>query len=290
MNRWVLGARPRTLPAAIVPVLVGTTAAGRPFSLSRAVLALVVSLSLQVGVNYANDYADGVRGTDHNRVGPTRLVASGLATPAAVRWAAVVAFAVAAIAGTLLAVAVNPWLVLVGAIAITAAWTYTGGPRPYGYRGLGEISVFVFFGVVGTLGSAYVQHGDFPVVAVAACVPVGALAVALLVINNLRDIPGDEASGKRTLAVRLGDANTRLLYESCIAVSVASVLLIGVLRPAAFLALVATPFAIAPLRRVRAGAAGGALIPVLGETGRFQLVFGALLALALGATATIAAR
>ena len=213
-NRWVLGARPRTLPAAVAPVLLGTAVAASegPVQAWRAVAALVVALALQVGVNYANDYQDGTRGTDRERVGPTRLVASGLAAPAQVRDAALLSFAVAAAAGAALAIAVQPWLLLVGAASIAAAWAYTGGPRPYGYSGWGEMFVFVFFGLVATTGTTYVQLHAVPSAAWIAAVPVGALATAILVVNNLRDIATDARAGKRTLAVRLGPAGTRAEY------------------------------------------------------------------------------
>ncbi|MCU0266007.1 MAG: 1,4-dihydroxy-2-naphthoate polyprenyltransferase, partial [Actinomycetia bacterium] len=212
--QWVHGARPRTLPAAVAPVAVGTgaAAAGGGAVWWKALLALTVALALQVGANYANDYSDGIRGTDAERVGPIRLVGTGTATPAAVRAAAVVAFAVAAAAGLVLAATSGWWLVLVGAAAIVAAWLYTGGPRPYGYAGLGEAFVFVFFGLVAVVGTTYVQIGRITALAVAAAVPMGLLACAVLVVNNLRDIPTDDAAGKRTLAVRLGDAATRRLF------------------------------------------------------------------------------
>jgi 1,4-dihydroxy-2-naphthoate octaprenyltransferase len=210
---WVAGARPRTLPAAVVSVAVGTAAA---FSQSgvvwwRAAAALVVSLAVQIGTNYANDYSDGIRGTDDVRVGPVRLVASGLKPAPAVKRAAFLSFGVAAVAGLALALAVAWWLVLVGAACFAAGWFYTGGSKPYGYAGLGELAVFVFFGVVATAGSAFVHTGHVTLLALGASVPVGALATALLVVNNLRDIPTDTAAGKRTLAVRLGDGETRVL-------------------------------------------------------------------------------
>src|SRR3954469_25749709 len=213
-NRWVAGARPRTLPAAIVPVLVGTAVASAQGDVIwwRAGLAMVVALAIQVGTNYANDYHDGIRGTDDVRVGPVRLVASGLAAPAAVKRAAVLAFAVAGVAGLALAAATTWWLLVVGAISFAAGWLYTGGPRPYGYYGLGELFVFIFFGVVATTGSAYVHLERITGLALLASVPVGLLATALLVVNNLRDIPTDATSGKRTLAVRIGDRGTRSLY------------------------------------------------------------------------------
>ncbi|HEX6417487.1 MAG TPA: 1,4-dihydroxy-2-naphthoate polyprenyltransferase [Acidimicrobiales bacterium] len=281
---WVAGARPRTLPAAVVPVLVGTAcAAGRTDVIAwRALAAGVVALALQVATNYANDYSDGVRGTDSGtrRVGPVRLVGSGLKSPGAVKRAALLSFLVAGAAGLALAVAVGPELLAVGAAAMAAGWFYTGGPRPYGYLGLGEAFVFAFFGVVATAGSAYVQEESLSWLALGASVPVGLLATALLVVNNLRDIPGDAASGKRTLAVRLGDARTRWLYTGLLAGAAAAVPLVAGLggRPAAAAALAAVPLARQPVIDVLGGARGAALIPVLGATGRVQLAFGALLA------------
>jgi 1,4-dihydroxy-2-naphthoate octaprenyltransferase len=281
-GQWLAGARPRTLPAAVAPVLVGTAAADEP-SAGRALLALVVALALQVGVNYANDYSDGVRGTDADRVGPLRLVGSGAAPPSAVRRAALLGFAVAAVAGLVLSLLTSVWLVVVGAVAIGAAWGYTGTPRPYGYRGLGEVSVFVFFGLVAVCGTAYVQGGRVTVPAVLGGVAMGALACAILVANNLRDLPTDDAAGKRTLAVRLGDAPTRGLYRALVVVGllVPPALAAVERSPWPLLGLLAAPLAGGPLRAVRAGARGGALVPVLGGTGRLQLVLGALLAVGL---------
>ncbi|MGP8209412.1 MAG: 1,4-dihydroxy-2-naphthoate polyprenyltransferase [Acidimicrobiales bacterium] len=280
---WVLGARPRTLPASVVPVMVGTGAAVAygDFVWWRAVLAGVVALSLQVGVNYANDYSDGRRGTDAQRVGPLRLVASGLATPAAVKRAAVVAFALAGGAGLALAAAAGWWLVGVGAACVAAAWFYTGGPRPYGYAGLGEVSVFCFFGLVATVGTAYVQTGRLSSLEVLAALPVGLLAVSLLVVNNLRDIPGDTAAGKHTLAVRLGPAATRRLYELCLAAAVVLVVPVALSRPWAALGLAGVALVVPPWRAVAGGADGPALIPVLGATGKAQLALGFLLAVGL---------
>jgi 1,4-dihydroxy-2-naphthoate octaprenyltransferase len=282
-NTWVTGARPRTLPASAVPVVVGTAVAAAEGSVIwwRAVAALVVSVALQVGTNYANDYSDGVRGTDDVRVGPIRLVASGLATPAAVRGAALAAFAVAGGVGLALAVAASWWLLLVGAACIAAGWLYTGGPRPYGYAGLGELFVFVFFGLVATVGTAYVQLGRVTGLAVATAVPVGLLAVAMLVVNNLRDIPGDTVSGKRTLAVRLGPSATRRLYAAVVLIPFLVAASLAASRPAAPLAWLALPLAIPPVRRVLAGEQGKGLIAVLGATGRLQLAFGALLAVGI---------
>ncbi len=284
-NRWVLGARPRTLPAAIAPVLVGTAVAGGggPVVAWRMAAALVVALALQIGVNYANDYQDGVRGTDSDRVGPVRLVAAGLASPTAVRRASWVSFGVAGVAGLALAVAVTPWLIAVGAACIAAAWAYTGGPRPYGYAGFGELFVFVFFGVVAVTGSAYVQEGHLSALALSASVPVGLLATALLVVNNLRDRVKDDAAGKRTLAVRLGDRPTRLLYAGFVVGALAWTLVLAAATPWALVALVATPLAVAPVRRVLGGAAGFELVAVLGETGRLQLAFAVALSAGLWA-------
>jgi 1,4-dihydroxy-2-naphthoate octaprenyltransferase len=263
-----------------MPVVVGTAAAGAAGSVIwwRAAVAMIVALALQVGTNYANDYSDGVRGTDKVRVGPVRLVASGLASPQAVRRAAVAAFAVAAGAGLALAAVAGWWLILVGAVCIGAGWLYTGGPRPYGYAGLGEVFVFVFFGLVATVGTAYVQVGQITGLAVGAAVPVGLLIVALLVVNNLRDIPGDGASGKRTLAVRMGAAATRKLYASTVLGPFVVAAALAWWRPGTFLVLLALPLAIPPVRQVLGGAEGKELIGVLGATGRLQLVFGALLA------------
>ncbi len=280
---WLGGARPRTLPAAVVPVVVGSGVAfgyGR-FSLWRALLALVVALALQIGVNYANDYSDGVRGTDERRVGPVRLVAAGVAAPRQVLRAALGCFAVACLAGFVLAAVTSWWLLVLGAAAVAAAWTYTGGRRPYGYRGLGEVAVFAFFGLAAVAGTAFVEMGGLTWLAVAAAVPVGLLACALLVINNLRDIPSDSLTGKRTLAVILGDSRTRTLYVAAIGVPFAAAVAMAPARPLTLLTLAALPLALAPVRSVRAGAAGPALIAALGMTGRLQLAFGALLSIGL---------
>lgn len=284
MNRWVLGARPRTLPAAIVPVAVGTACAvgAGGVIVWRAIAALLVALAIQIATNYQNDVADGVRGTDTGRVGPVRLVASGLATPSAVKTASLVALLVAAAAGLALAIAVSPWLLLVGAASFAAGYLYTGGPRPYGYLGLGEVFVFLFFGVVATVGSAFVQIESITAVAVVASIPVGFLATALLVVNNLRDIPTDGPAGKRTLAVRMGDRRTRIFYVALIVAAFVVLPVFGALgRPLAAIALLAVLVARRPVHRVLEGAAGPALIPVLGETGRLQIVFGVLLAVGL---------
>jgi 1,4-dihydroxy-2-naphthoate octaprenyltransferase len=285
VRRWVLGARPRTLAAAAVPVAVGT-AVGRLDAAGgvvwwRAVLAAVVALAIQVGTNYANDYSDGVRGVDEQRVGPLRLVASGLATPGQVRFASLAAFAVAGGAGVALAASVGWWLIGVGAASFLAGWLYTGGPKPYGYLGLGELFVFVFFGLVATVGSAYVQHGRLLGVAVAASVPVGLLSVTLLESNNLRDVAGDAVVGKRTLAVRVGAGSARWLYAGALATSFAAIGLVAWWRPWALLALLALPLALRPLSLVAGGAKGKDLLPVLAATGRIQLVVGGLLTLGI---------
>ena len=286
-GRWVAGARPRTLPAAVVPVAVGAACAVGEGGMIwwRVAAALVVSLGLQVGTNYANDYSDGVRGTDTARVGPVRLVASGLAPPKAVKRAALLAFGVAALAGLALAIAVGPVLLLVGAAAIAAGWFYTGGPKPYGYYGFGELFVFVFFGLVATAGTTYVVTERLTGLSVVAGAAVGALACALLVVNNLRDIPTDRAAGKKTLAVRLGDGPTRVLYQGLIAAAfVAAMVAAFVWRLPAALVLLAVPLGLRPVAMVRAGATGRELIRVLGATGQLQLGFGALftIGLALG--------
>ena len=276
---WVAGARPRTLAAAVVPVAVGSgVAAGySQFCLWRAALALVVALALQIGVNYANDYSDGIRGTDEHRVGPVRLVGSGLARPRQVLTAALSSFAVAGVAGLVLAAVASWWLLLLGVAAVGAAWFYTGGSRPYGYRALGELSVFVFFGLAAVTGTAYVQMNRLTWLAIAASVPVGLLACALLVINNLRDIPTDSESGKRTLAVVLGDRHTRVLYAACVGLSFAVAVALAPTDPLALITLAAIPLAVAAVRLVLTGTSSRDLIAALGQTGRLQLAFGALL-------------
>jgi 1,4-dihydroxy-2-naphthoate octaprenyltransferase len=286
VNRWVLGARPRTLPAAVVPVLVGTaTAAGGGIHWWRAGVAMVVALAIQVATNYANDYADGVRGTDDVRVGPVRLVASRLASPAEVKRASLLAGAVAAVAGLTLVPAVGPEVIVIGAASLAAGYLYTGGPRPYGYAGLGEVFVFLFFGVVATVGSSYVQLDRVTLLAVAASVPVGFLATALLVVNNLRDIRTDGAAGKRTLAVRVGEPATRALYGGLVVGAFLVVPVLALRRPLALLALLAAPLAARPLRLVSGTATARALLPALADTARLALVFGVLLAAGLALSA-----
>jgi 1,4-dihydroxy-2-naphthoate octaprenyltransferase len=257
-------------------VLIGSgVAAGYgKFSWWRAALALVVALALQVGVNYANDYSDGVRGSDEHRVGPVRLVAAGLAPPRQVLAAAFSCFFVAGLAGLVLAAVTSWWLVAVGVACVAAAWFYTGGSRPYGYRGLGEVFVFAFFGVVAVAGTAYVQMSAFSWLGLAAAVPAGLLACALLMVNNLRDIRSDTLAGKRTLAVRLGDARSRTGYVLAVLLAFCFAALIAISRPLTLLTAVVLPLAWVPVRAVRSGASGPALIKALGETGRLQLAFG----------------
>jgi 1,4-dihydroxy-2-naphthoate octaprenyltransferase len=276
---WVDGARPRTLPAAIAPVLVATALAGDSFNPLTALLALIVSLALQIGVNYANDYSDGIRGTDNDRVGPLRITAGGLATAAQVRNAAFISFAVAACAGLALAFATSWWLIAVGAVCIAAAWGYTGGKNPYGYIGLGELFVFIFFGLVATVGSFYVQTEEITGQSILAGVIVGSLACAILVINNVRDRAKDEVVGKRTLAVRLGDKNSRILYSALV---IAPYLLTaGFATPWTLLTLLTLPMTISILKALWSGIQGVDLIALLGKTGKLQMFFSLALSLAL---------
>jgi 1,4-dihydroxy-2-naphthoate octaprenyltransferase len=288
-SAWVAGARPRTLPAAIAPVLVGTGAAAAAGSanIGRALLALVVALALQVGVNYANDYSDGVRGTDDNRVGPLRLVGSGSASANAVRTAAWLSFGAGGLAGLMLVVLTQQWwLLAVGAIAIAAAWYYTGGSRPYGYSGLGEVSVFVFFGLVAVVGTTYVQVERVTAASVIGGVAIGALACGILLANNLRDAPTDAPSGKRTLAVALGPRRTRLLYLGLVALAyvLAIALAVGG-RGWALLSLLSAPLAVKAARPILRRATGADLIPVLRDTGLVELAYAVLLAVGLALTA-----
>jgi 1,4-dihydroxy-2-naphthoate octaprenyltransferase len=286
MNRWITGARPRTLPAAVVPVALGSASvAGEPGAAWWTVaLAMVVSLALQVGVNYANDYSDGVRGTDDQRVGPIRLVASGLASPTSVKAAALLAFAVAAVCGLVLALSTSWWLIVVGLVSIAAAWGYTGGPKPYGYLGLGEVFVFVFFGLVATVGTAFVVLERIPSRAWWAGVLAGSLACALLVVNNLRDLPTDAMVGKRTLAVRIGDPWTRRVYVGLLVLGLVMVLVLGSERAWATVGVAGFLLASKPVAQVMKGAMGRTLIEVLGATGRVQLVVGVLTAAGLVAS------
>jgi 1,4-dihydroxy-2-naphthoate octaprenyltransferase len=281
--QWVEGARPRTLPNAIAPVIAGTGAAAWLDSAVwwRALLALVVAVAMIIGVNYANDYSDGIRGTDDVRAGPLRLVGSRLATPRSVLTAAMVSFALAAAAGLTLAVVSAPWLIAVGLVCIAGAWLYTGGKKPYGYLGLGEVAVFVFFGLVAVLGTQYTQALRVDWVGLALAVAIGSLSSAVLVANNLRDIPTDKEAEKITLAVRLGDARTRLLYMALLAVALIVTLLLMLATPWCAVGLVAAPLAWRATRPIRTGAVGAALIPVLRDTGLTMLVWSIAVALAL---------
>lgn len=288
LNLWIAGARPKTLPAAVVPVAVGTAAAVDPAAGAggatiwwRAFFALAVALALQIATNYANDYSDGIRGTDDDRAGPLRLVGSGMVQARKVKLAAFGAFGVAGIFGLALAVAVGWELLAVGAACMLAGWFYTGGKTPYGYLGLGEVFVFVFFGLVATVGSAYIQPGGWSGLAWLVAIAVACLATALMLTNNLRDIPTDRAAGKRTLAVRLGDPGTRVLFAIFLGVPFVIAAIVSFDRPWAALALFALPLAVLAVRPVADGARGRDLIPVLAATGRTQLAYGLLLAAGL---------
>ncbi|WP_343996218.1 1,4-dihydroxy-2-naphthoate polyprenyltransferase [Nocardioides dubius] len=291
-SQWLAGARPRTLPAALAPVLVGTGVAAHTVDAVwwKAAVALVVALALQIAVNYANDYSDGIRGTDEDRVGPLRLVGSGLVPPEQVKRAAFLSFGVAAVAGLALAVTTNPWLIAVGVLCILAAWFYTGGSKPYGYLGLGEVMVFVFFGLVAVMGTTYVQtestSRDVVLPSLYGAIVAGAMACAILVLNNLRDIPTDRESGKITLAVRLGDGGTRRLFAVLIAAAAAGVVALAASTTWwALVGLVVVPMSGRPLRRVLSGADGRALIPALAQIGMAQLGCAVALFVALVATA-----
>jgi 1,4-dihydroxy-2-naphthoate octaprenyltransferase len=270
MNIWILGARPRTLPAAIAPVVVAVAIAHPTFNSINALLALIVGLSLQIAVNYANDYSDGIKGTDEVRVGPTRLVASGLASASAVKEAAIVAFAIGAAAGLYLAIRTSYWLIAIGAAAIVAGWRYTGGKNPYGYRGLGEVFVFIFFGLVATIGTFYGQTGTITLESVLAAISNGAVACALLAVNNIRDIEGDSKVGKQTLAVRLGDVRARRFYMFLIFIAIFTAFTISIIS------VIAVIPAIGLLKAIQYKK-GRELIEVLGATGKFQLILGALI-------------
>ena len=280
MNKWILGARPRTLPAAIAPVLVAVALVGNEINWLRAVLALKVAVWLQIGVNFANDYSDGVKGTDDDRVGPIRLVASGIATARSVKFAAFISFAIASMAGTWLALLTSPLLILVGIFSIAAAWGYTGGKNPYGYRGLGELSVFLFFGVIATMGTYYAQTEELTLLSFIVSIPMGALSCAILSINNLRDRPKDQLVGKQTVAVRIGDRKARLLYVGLLVL--AHVAAVATLIPTTLLTLLALPMSFSISRQVLSGISGKDLIPVLGRTGKLQMFFAILFAIGLG--------
>jgi len=280
LNKWIIGARVKTLPAAISPVLVGTALATE-INWLYALLALIVSLSLQIAVNFANDYSDGIRGTDSNRVGPIRLVGSGLAAAKSVKRAMFIGFSVAAIAGLILALQISYWLLLVGAISILAAWGYTGGKKPYGYFGFGEISVFLFFGVVATVGSYYIQTQKISGQSVLLSIPVGALACAILVMNNLRDLPMDAQVGKRTFSVRIGDRNTRYFYVTLLILAQVISAFAYTFNSYALLTLIWLPLTVKNCRLVLQGVTGKELIPLLISTARLQLSLSFTLGLAL---------
>ena len=280
MNKWILGARIKTLPAAIAPVIVGTSLADQ-IKVINALLALIVSLSLQIAVNYANDFSDGVRGTDTNRVGPTRLVASNLATASSVKNASFISFFVAIIAGTLLAFNTSIWLIAVGLISILAAWGYTGGKKPYGYLGFGEVVVFIFFGIVATVGSYYVQVEQISSSALLLSIPMGSLSCAILVINNLRDLNQDKLVSKRTMAVKLGDANTRIFYLLLLVLAQVSAAAAASINNYALLTLLWLPLTYSAANQVLKGASGKELITILGKTSRLQFLLALTLAISL---------
>jgi len=282
--QWIQGTRPRTLPNSIAPVIVGAAAAHHidEFKTLYTVLALVVSIALQIGVNYANDYSDGIRGTDDNRVGPFRLTGSGAAEPAKVRLAAFIAMGIGALAGIALVVLSGHWwLIAFGAVCIAGAWYYTGGKRPYGYAGLGEIAVFLFFGPAAVLGTLYVQSGEITGIGIGAAIAMGSISAAVLVANNLRDIPTDSVSGKRTLAVSLGDKDTRRLYLALVAVPFLIAVGMTVRVPYALLGFLAAPILLPAMRRVVTGRTGRELIPVLQFTGFTMLAWAVLVSVAL---------
>ena len=279
-EEWIAGARPKTLPAAIAPVLVGTAFAGYNANAVNFFLALIVGVALQVGVNYANDYSDGIKGTDKDRVGPMRLVGSGAATPEAVKRAALIAIAVAVVAGVSLAARSSWILIALGALSIIAAWTYTGGPKPYGYFALGEVSVFIFFGLVATLGTYFAHVGSLSFEVLLASFAMGCLASAILVLNNLRDLEKDKLAGKITLAVKIGHSQTRRLYQALLFTP----LLIAIaLVPTSFyflLAFLALPQILKVTASIRTGASGSALIELLERTGKIQIIYSLAISLA----------
>ena len=280
MNKWIVGARVKTLPAAVAPVLIGTSYAEK-INWGNALLALIVSLFLQIAVNFANDYSDGVRGTDTHRIGPVRLVASGLASASSVKLAALISCLIAAIAGLILAVNISLWFLVVGAAAIWAAWGYTGGKKPYGYFGFGELSVFIFFGLVATVGSYYIQTEQFNWQIILLSMPVGTLSCAILVINNLRDLPQDKLVGKRTLAVRIGEKNTRVFFMLLLVTAQITALTAASISRLALITLICAPITYRVVKQVLNGAVGADLIEVLSKTAKLQLLMAILLATAL---------
>ena len=280
MNKWLIGARIKTLPAAISPVLIGTSYAEQ-ITWINAALALIVALFLQIAVNYANDYSDGIKGTDQNRIGPIRLVASGLASAVAVRNAAYISFLIAAIAGSILSFNISMWLFIIGGISILAAWGYTGGKKPYGYIGFGELSVFVFFGLVATIGSYYIQSEELNWQIFLLSIPVGCLSCAVLVINNLRDLSNDKLVGKRTLAVLLGDNKTRNFYIVLLVISQIVSISAAVIDIKMLFTLICIPMAVNVIKKIATGVGGIELIPILGKTARLQLLLAVITAAAL---------
>lgn len=280
MNKWLIGARIKTLPAAISPVLIGTSYAEQ-ITWINAALALIVALFLQIAVNYANDYSDGIKGTDQNRIGPIRLVASGLASAVAVRNAAYISFLIAAIAGSILSFNISMWLFIIGGISILAAWGYTGGKKPYGYIGFGELSVFVFFGLVATIGSYYIQSEELNWQIFLLSIPVGCLSCAVLVINNLRDLSNDKLVGKRTLAVLLGDKKTRNFYIVLLVISQLVSISAAVIDIKMLFTLICIPMTVNVIKKIATGVGGIELIPILGKTARLQLLLAVITAAAL---------
>ena len=280
MNKWLIGARIKTLPAAISPVLIGTSYAEQ-ITWINAALALIVALFLQIAVNYANDYSDGIKGTDQNRIGPIRLVASGLASAVAVRNAAYISFLIAAIAGSILSFNTSMWLFIIGGISILAAWGYTGGKKPYGYIGFGELSVFVFFGLVATIGSYYIQSKELNWQIFLLSIPVGCLSCAVLVINNLRDLSNDKLVGKRTLAVLLGDKKTRNFYIVLLVISQLVSISAAVIDIKMLFTLICIPMAVNVIKKIATGVESIELIPILGKTARLQLLLAVITAAAL---------
>ena len=280
MNKWLIGARIKTLPAEISPVLIGTSYAEQ-ITWINAALALIVALFLQIAVNYANDYSDGIKGTDQNRIGPIRLVASGLASAVAVRNAAYISFLIAAIAGSILSFNTSMWLFIIGGISILAAWGYTGGKKPYGYIGFGELSVFVFFGLVATIGSYYIQSEELNWQIFLLSIPVGCLSCAVLVINNLRDLSNDKLVGKRTLAVLLGDKKTRNFYIVLLVISQLVSISAAVIDIKMLFTLICIPMAVNVIKKIATGVESIELIPILGKTARLQLLLAVITAAAL---------
>ena len=285
-EQWIAGARPKTLPAVISPVIVGTSFAGYNANAVNFTLALFVGLGLQVGVNYANDYSDGIRGSDADRLGPMRLVGSGAATAESVKRAALIAIGIAAFAGTLLAARTSWWLIAIGAISIVAAWTYTGGPKPYGYFALGEISVFIFFGLVATLGTYFVHTESVSTEVFLAAISMGLLSCSILVLNNLRDLEKDRVAGKFTLAVKMGDLASRRLLITLLVSPLLIAMPLVPSSPFSFLVILAIPQIIFIVKKINQGASGGALIELLERAGRIQIIY----ALAISFAALFSAR